>query len=234
MWFQVLGPLITATLAIVGLYAWHRQLIAKRHFEVAEQALVAFYGADRAIEAIRSPFGHSGEGKTRPREPAESTAETAERDADFVPFERINSHNQAFVELEKTALVVDVHFGPDIGRLMRQPLTARMQVVMAARSIIRYGKSLPSSTATSPSLEKRLRKWDAVLYATGNKPGDAEVDVEDVDEVTVEMAAAKTKVEAALRPRLAIPGFFQFLFPEVTRREVVALWQRVRPPKRQR
>jgi hypothetical protein len=39
---QVLAPLLTVGLAVLGLLAWHWQLVAKRKFEIAEQAATVF------------------------------------------------------------------------------------------------------------------------------------------------------------------------------------------------
>lgn len=52
--FILLLPVPTICVALVGFYVWHRQLIRKRHFEVAETALSAFSRADAALAYARA------------------------------------------------------------------------------------------------------------------------------------------------------------------------------------
>ena len=63
----LLLPLTTILVALVGFYIWHRQLVRKRHFEVADAALSAFCQADAAIARAREPAVGAGEGATRKR-----------------------------------------------------------------------------------------------------------------------------------------------------------------------
>jgi hypothetical protein len=52
----LLLPLTTICVALVGFYVWHRQLIRKRLFEVAEAGLSAFSHAEVAVAYARRPI----------------------------------------------------------------------------------------------------------------------------------------------------------------------------------
>ena len=59
---------------------------------------------------------------------------------------------------------------------------------------------------------KRQTKYEAAIWSTGAKAGDANVDPEEVDVISAEIEAAKLRLEAACRPHLRAPTFWQFLF----------------------
>jgi hypothetical protein len=48
-------PVTTIVAALIGFYVWHRQLVRKRHFEVADAGLSAFYQAEAAIARVSQP-----------------------------------------------------------------------------------------------------------------------------------------------------------------------------------
>jgi hypothetical protein len=61
---MLLLPLTTICIAVIGFYVWHRQLIAKRRFDVADTALVAFGRAEAALAYARAPMTFIGEGSS--------------------------------------------------------------------------------------------------------------------------------------------------------------------------
>ena len=63
----LLLPLTTICVALAGFYVWHRQLIRKRLFEVAEAGLSAFSHAEAAVAYARRPIHEAGEGSSRKR-----------------------------------------------------------------------------------------------------------------------------------------------------------------------
>ena len=64
IWHFLAGPALTFVLFVGGLYIWRRQLIAKRRFEVAEQAIAASIGA---IEGSRTSDNECfGQANSRP------------------------------------------------------------------------------------------------------------------------------------------------------------------------
>src|SRR5689334_5675460 len=110
----LLLPLTTILVALVGFYVWHRQLVRKRHFEVADAALTAFCRAEAAIAHAREPNLVAGEGATRKRGECELPAYSGMLDRLYIPVERLKSHKDAFAELERAAVSAEVHFGTDV------------------------------------------------------------------------------------------------------------------------
>ena len=120
----LLLPLTTICVALAGFYVWHRQLIRKRLFEVAEAGLSAFSHAEAAVAYARRPIHEAGEGSSRKRAADELPAHSELRDRLYAPLERLRHHNDAFGELERAAFNVEVHFGDQVARHLREPLRA--------------------------------------------------------------------------------------------------------------
>jgi hypothetical protein len=81
---------------MVRLLIWHRQLVRKRHFEVADAALSAFCRAEAAMAHARRPNIVVGEGTTRKRRPLELPAYGGLLDRLYIPVERLKHHSDAF------------------------------------------------------------------------------------------------------------------------------------------
>jgi hypothetical protein len=64
IWQFLASSALTLVLFVVGLYIWRRQLIAKRRFEVAEQAIAASIGAIEGLSHIRQRM--LGQANSRP------------------------------------------------------------------------------------------------------------------------------------------------------------------------
>ena len=182
----VLLPITTICVAVAGFYVWHRQLIRKRHFEVADAALAAFGRAQSAVIHARNPVTFVGEGTSRKRDSDEVPLESKLLDRHFVAVERLRQHHEAFAELERVAFAVDIHFGDDVACQVRQPLRAYNRIVVM--------------TALQMGL------------SAGCKPeGGRKADHDDPDHLSDEIYEAKVAVETALRPYLVAPTLKQFL-----------------------
>jgi hypothetical protein len=196
----LLLPVTTIVVALVGFYVWHRQLIRKRHFEVADAALSAFRQAEAAIAHARRPNVVAGEGATRKRGPHELPAYGGLLDRLYIPVERLKLHSNAFEELERAAVNVEVHFGIDVAHQLGEPLRARHRIVVA--TACRMGSvGLPTEAKVSRAL---VRRWEALAHAGTVAP-------DDVDQLSVDMGEAKWAVETALRPFVEAPTFSEFL-----------------------
>jgi hypothetical protein len=182
----VLLPITTICVAIAGFYVWHRQLIRKRHFEVADAALTAFSRTKAAVIYARNPASSVGEGTSRKRDNKELPAQSKLLDGLFIPVERLRQHHEAFVELERVAFAVEVHFGHHVARQVREPLRAYNCIVV--------------STALQMELGSGFRP-------EGGHKGDHD----NPDWLLYEMYTAKVAVETALRPHLEAPTLEQFL-----------------------
>ena len=150
----LLLPLTTICVALVGFYVWHRQLIRKRLFEVAEAGLSAFSHAEVAVAYARRPIHEAGEGTSRKRAENEPPAQSDLLDRLYVPLERLRHHNEAFGNLERAAFNVEVHFGDEVARNLREPLKAynRIAVVTSCRM---SHLGLPAHGQVSPGILRR-------------------------------------------------------------------------------
>jgi hypothetical protein len=208
----LLLPLTTICVAVAGFYVWHRQLIRKRQFEVADAALSAFSRTEAALTYARNPARFVGEGTTRKRDNAELPARSELLDRLLIPVERLRQHNEAFGELERVAFAVEVHFGDDVARHIREPLRAYNRIIgTTACRMGLVGMSRPERAS-----HKLLRKLEAAVYS-GDKPGGRrQADYDDAGRLSDEISKAKVEVEVALRPYLEAPTLEQFfLLPEL-------------------
>ena len=189
----LLLPLTTICVAVVGFYVWHRQLIRKRHFEVADAALSSFSRAEAALTYACNPVRFAGEGSTRKRDNAELPPQGELLDRLFIPVERLRQHNEAFGDLERIAFAVEVHFGEAVARQIREPLRAYNRIVITtAREMGLCGMASPQRAS-----HKFLRRLEAVVYS-GYPDSRGEAASDDADRFSVEIDKAKLEVEVAL------------------------------------
>ena len=182
----ILLPITTICVAIAGFYVWHRQLIRKRHFEIADAALAAFSRTQAALIYARNPASFVGECASRERNVTELPAQSKLIDRLFIPVERLRQHQEAFAELERVAFAVEVHFGDHVAHHVRDPLRAYNRIVV------------------STALQMEL--------GSGFRPeGEHKADYDDPDRLSDEIYKAKVAVETALRPHLEAPTLEQFL-----------------------
>jgi hypothetical protein len=196
----LLLPLTTILVALVGFYVWHRQLVRKRHFEIADAALSAFYQAESAIARAREPIVNAGEGTTRKRGDYELPAYGGMLDRLYIPVERLRIRRNAFEELERTAVNAEVHFGGELAQHLREPLRAYQRIVVATACRM-SNVGLSQEAKVSCAL---VRRWEAVVHAGVTA-------LDDTDELWLEMDEAKRAVETTLRPFVEAPTFCEFL-----------------------
>lgn len=193
-------PVTTIVVALIGFYVWHRQLVRKRHFEVADAALSAFCRAEAAITQVRAPSVGAGEGSTRKRGEYELPAYSGLLDRLYIPVERLKVHRNVFEELERAAVHGEVHFGTELARQLREPIRAYHRIVVATACRM-SNVGLSPEAKVSPTL---VRQWEAVVHAGATV-------LEDVDQLSSDMDEAKYAVETKLRPFLTAPTFGEFL-----------------------
>jgi hypothetical protein len=208
----LLLPVTTIVVALVGFYVWHRQLVRKRLFEVADTALSAFCRAEAAIAQAREPTLVAGEGATRKRGDHELPAYSGLLDRLYIPVERLKAHKEAFAELERAAVSAEVHFGSDVAQQLREPLRAYQRIAVATACRM-SNVGLSEQAKVNPAL---VRRWEAVVYA-GARYG---VDPDDIDQLSIDMDEAWRAVDAALRPYVEAPTFSEFLLHQDVRASI--------------
>lgn len=196
----LLLPVTTIVVALVGFYVWHRQLVRKRQFEVADAALSAFRRAEAAIAHAREPTVGGGEGATRKRGEYELPAYSGLLDRLYIPVARLKLHGNAFDELERAAVNAEVHFGSEVAEQLREPLRAHHRIAVATACRM-CNVGLSAEAKVSRAL---VRQWEDVVYAGTTASADT-------NQLSLEMDQARWAVESALRPFVEAPTFSEFL-----------------------
>jgi hypothetical protein len=113
---QAFAPLVTVGLAVFGLIVWHWQLVAKRKFEIAEQAVTVWRRAHDALTYVRDPFvrGNEGDSIKIDEKMTGKERENAERHR-FI-FERLNNTTEAYKDVRVTQILVDLHIDSQAAR----------------------------------------------------------------------------------------------------------------------
>lgn len=186
---QAVSIAVTAVFAVISLRAWRTQLIGKRRFEIAEQAIVAIYKAKEALEWIRSPASFGGESAERPRHDRESEGEARLRDAYFVPFKRIKDTSADFAELTKVRLLCRAYFGDEIVKKIEVLFQALTQVRVSAKMLY---DSVGEDTVTLARQVEFYIDCKRQIWATGDGK----------DKLTASINDAVKELDAILSPHL--------------------------------
>ena len=195
---------ITLASIVVGLILWRIQLVAKRRFEVAEEALIAFASAKDAITYVRNPFSFGGEGRTRERSEGEAEEDAQRRDRHFVPFERLNTVSDKFSGLYKTQLLCRYHFGEDAYNALGELFKARQRVRISASLLAKAADRGYVPENRMDEHLKRIEKWEADIW----------VGADEDDKISKALDDAQKILEKVCTPYLAYrTAFWPFLRP---------------------
>jgi hypothetical protein len=108
---NTLAIVIASVVAIRGVTAWRKEFQGKRNIELAEEVLALFYEAADAVRAIRSSFGHQGEGATRRPLDSETAEQKRARDLAYVVYERYEKRQEVFRKLHSKRYQFMARFG---------------------------------------------------------------------------------------------------------------------------
>ncbi len=161
-----LATCFAAGVGIWGVRSWQIEFRGKRQIELAEDALALFYEAEKAIIAIRSPFGYGGEGATRKQGENETPEQKRARDNASVVFERYKEREQVFNKL----LSMRYRFMAQIGKTEAEPFeeirSVLNKIFQAARWLARLWSKDTSHYGTE-ELEKHcetVQKYEAIFW----------------------------------------------------------------------
>lgn len=180
---------VAAYFSVQGLRVWRSQLVGKRKFEVAEEALVAFERAREALRYVRSPGGWGGEGSTREKAPNESDEETRRKNIAFAPIERLNKMSETFAPLHKTQILCRFHFGPEAAKPFDVINDVRQEIWAASLFLVEAADD--RTRWDDESMQDLNKQSRAVIYGGHSK-----------DEIAPRLAAAMTRLETILQPYL--------------------------------
>jgi len=111
-----MSVIIACCTAIYGVGSWRREYVGKKRVELAEEVLCLFYEARDAVQHIRNPFGHAGEGNSRKADEKETPEQKEAYDRAYVLFERFNTHIELFNKMHSIRYRFMAQFGVAAGK----------------------------------------------------------------------------------------------------------------------
>ena len=196
----VIGNLLVALIVgYVGLIVWKYQTIFKRRTEVAEKARMTFAQVEDALSAIRNPFGTSLEDEAVVIPEDFKGKEGHYREYGKF-FNRLEKNAAAFESIWEILESCRIHLGQEAADALFSLHVARNRVLIAAGYLANtkkgsYGES-PEETAQAKAFWMKQR---STLYEAKSMP--------EYDTLTVEIAEARQKLEAACHPYLELPAW---------------------------
>lgn len=157
---QALTSMSVAVVAWLGISAWKREHRGRRLAELAEDALTFFYEAERALHAIRSPFGNTSEGKSRQRGDNESEEVSKILDDAYVVIERYNRHKELFSKIRALRYRFMAMFGREASTPFEDLRGIENDLFGAAEKYAIYGRKLLEIRDT-PKLSNAAPKYYA-------------------------------------------------------------------------
>jgi hypothetical protein len=199
IWQFLANATLTLVLFLVGLYMWRRQLIAKRRFEVSEQAIAATIGAIEGLSHIRQstlwaaelaavevPKGIVGEDETRMRDQG-------------VYFARAKLTEEAFRDLRVAQVLAGIHINSETVEAMDVIFKARQEVMAA---VIAQNEKQMDEEDLTPEKRTQVREMNVRLSRAIAEERDLDGKPGPTDTISLRVDAAKATIEAACRPFL--------------------------------
>ncbi len=166
---QAVAVIAASITAIYGVNSWRRELKGKRQYDMAEEALALFYNAKDTISAIRSPFGNTSEGQSRPTAPGESTEKKEALDKAYVPWERYLKHMDTFNRLRTLRYRFMAVFGKDSSGPFDSLEEVVRQLAITVHMLGYYWHELsrthlPRTNEQIAQLEEGREKYEAIYW----------------------------------------------------------------------
>jgi hypothetical protein len=152
---QAIAPLVTVGLAVFGLFVWYWQLVAKRKFEIAEQAITVW----RLIH-VRNPFVYGGEGDSINIDSSFVGKKRQNAERHRYVYERLRNISDAFQQVRLTQILVDLH----ISNMAAQSFDALFRVrhlvqVDASMLIDDFDECIEEVPAQTPDDVQRRKEY---------------------------------------------------------------------------
>ena len=133
---QTAAIIVAAGAATWGFNTWRAQMAGKRKFELAEDALTAFYEFEGVIKFVRSPWTKSNEGKDRPEREGESEGVARIRDSYFAPMQRLSNREELFARIRTLRLKFRTYFGEEAEDAFQTAHTIPNEIMIAVHMLI--------------------------------------------------------------------------------------------------
>jgi hypothetical protein len=182
---QTVSIAVTAYFAVAGLRAWRIQMLGKRRFEIAEEAVLAAHRVKESLRFIRTPGSMGEETEGRQRSSDETPEQGRWYDTYFIIFAREEVVREDFAQLAKSRLLCRAHFGEDAVKPFDDLLAVRAKVLA-------YAVRLMSLESTQALAYSELPKLQGVVL--GNQ-----------DAIAAAVDDAVSRIETICRPFLNAP-----------------------------
>lgn len=205
---QVIGPLITVGIAVVGFRAWYWQLIAKRKFEIAEQAVTVWRRANDGLSFLRSPMVLGGEGDSVEIPEGLHGHQKLQLKRYRYVFERLNKISKDFEQVRLTQILVDLHISAKAGQSFDALFRVRHMVKVAAQMLVEDSdEHLPPEQQKEQTHRQRGYHRELVEVRVNGKPIAEDKHSRVLDEA---QEALEDECRRILRPKT----FIEFVFGE--------------------
>jgi hypothetical protein len=206
----LLPPLLTLAVAIIGLRAWYWQLVAKRRFEVAEQAMTVFAGASDALSGIRSraSFGVEEERVKVPEYYDDD--ERRVRRKYGIYFDRADDRAEAFKSIRLTQVLCELHISKKAADALEVLFRVRHHALAAAHMLMMDDPALypGEDTERRNARMQRICKYEHDLLE--NRGTDENPMA--TDRLSQQLNAARASLEAECKPLLREQTLLEFLW----------------------
>jgi hypothetical protein len=219
-------PFILFVLGVVlGVVIWRLQLGAKRRFELAEQALMAFQRASDGLSRMRDPFISTGElaAAKVPKDDDESEEavywrrRVGEREKERVRLfnmyvARADAAAPAFGDLRAAQILVDIHFGRAAADAVHVLFRARDQVYQAVNGLHGAARFDPDHERATPQQIQQHRDREVALSRNIAEHRDTKTGKPDAtDTLSQQIDEAKATLESICRPVMEEPPWLRKL-----------------------
>lgn len=187
------ASLTAATVAIIGLKTWRRQLTATANAEVSRTLLRTVYRVRNGVSIVRNPFTPSGESASAFRELEIANAATEALDfpwkVDSSIYQvHLNKLEESVSEMRSAMIEAEVLWGAETEALL-EPLFQKVSQLRAAITVYLHSLKDDSRRMTVPEQEELYK----ILYDVGGKNVP--------DQFMKELNEAVKRIEDSLRKR---------------------------------
>jgi len=152
---------------VYNLRKWRHEHVGKKRIDLAEDVLAHFYEVRDAIQSIRSPFGHSGEGSSRKPASNESPNEAHWRTVAHTVFERIDANRDLLNRLHALRYRFIAQIDRNSGEYFDRILMIINRIRIASYALAGIGSRLDSAhfnPQRSESAASALEQHERVIW----------------------------------------------------------------------
>ncbi|WP_157054924.1 hypothetical protein [Salidesulfovibrio brasiliensis] len=190
--------IIGAVAAILGINAWKRELLWRKHSDLAEKALLSVYEMQSAINSIRSPFSSSAEYEGRERVEGESQHEKSARDRAYVVFARLDKHSEVYGEMRTIQQRCRVMFGDSYTKIFDDLWGIIVNIMVTTEILGDHYWNEPLAFYEKEERKRLLadrRELEAVIWYRGNQ-----------DKIRPKVEGIVTDAESLFRSKITPPS----------------------------